>query len=198
MDEKEKELIRRSLDGETSAFEQLVLPYRNSIVHLAYRLTGNMDEAMDIAQETFLRCFQYLPRFNQGKIFRNWLFQIAVNLARSRMRKLSRERKYLSGIVSFDKLTQGGAKDHPCHQASAANGMFLSSEIRLDVNRVIGLLSPKERQVFVLRDLKGLSIKETASVLGTSSISVRVNLTAARKKIRKAILPPEGKVRPEG
>lgn len=87
MDEREKELVQQALNGNSSAFEELVLPYWQSLLHLAYRMTGNMEEAMDIAQETILRCFQYLHRFDTEKTFRNWLFQIALNLSHDARRK---------------------------------------------------------------------------------------------------------------
>lgn len=90
MDEREKELVQQALNGNSSAFEELVLPYRQSLLHLDYRITGNMEGAMDIAQETLLRCFQYLHRFDPDRNFRNWLFQIALNLSRDAWKKVSR------------------------------------------------------------------------------------------------------------
>jgi RNA polymerase sigma-70 factor (ECF subfamily) len=81
MDEREKELVRKVLVGESQAFEELVLPYRQPLLHLAYRMTGNMEEAKDIAQETIFRCYRYLHRYDMERDFRDWLFQIAANLA---------------------------------------------------------------------------------------------------------------------
>jgi RNA polymerase sigma-70 factor (ECF subfamily) len=102
MDEREKELVQQALNGNSSAFKELVLPYRQSLLHLAYRMTGNMEEAMDIAQETILRCFQYLHRFDPEKTFRHWLFQIALNLSHDARRKKSVEQKYLKEFSNSD------------------------------------------------------------------------------------------------
>ncbi|MGQ9802074.1 MAG: RNA polymerase sigma factor [Candidatus Saccharicenans sp.] len=198
MDEREKELVRKALSGESAAFEELVLPFRQSLLHLAYRMTGNMEEAMDIAQETFLRCYRYLNRFDQDRNFRNWLFQIAANLARD----YHRNRKMLINLEKgWQKNRRGGDNpysDASIEIASSQSSVETSSDLHLDINACLGNLSPKERQVFVLRDLEGLSIKETAAVLKTSSISVRVNLSSARRKIREFISGQKATGRPEG
>lgn len=198
MDEREKELWRKTLSGEIAAFEQLVLPYRRSLLHLAYRMTGNMEEAMDIAQETLLRCFRYLHRFNPERNFRNWLFQIAANLARDCYRK-----RRLETNAGRDWLENRRVDGNPDPQeidgtVSSQPRVETISDLQLDINACLGRLSPKERQVFVLRDLEGLSIKEAAALLRTSSISVRVNLSSARRKIRQLISGQKAAGQPGG
>ena len=187
MDEREKELVQKARSGESTAFEELVLPYRQSLFHLAYRMTGNMEEAMDIAQETLLRCFRYLHQYDQARNFRNWLFQIAANLARDWHRKRKLENRLEMNIrqknFDPDHSEPLEIKETVFNQPSGEK----TSDLQLDVNACLAKLSPRERQVFVLRDLEGLSIKETAMVLKTSSLSVRVNLSSARRKIRELI-----------
>ncbi|MBC7350014.1 MAG: RNA polymerase sigma factor [Candidatus Aminicenantes bacterium] len=198
MDEREKELVQKALSGESTAFEELVLPYRQSLFHLAYRMTGNMEEAMDIAQETLLRCYRYLNRVDPDRNFRNWLFQIAANLARDWHRNRKLEINLENG---WQKNGWGGSNSDSGEIPEIASGQLsaeTSSDIQLDINACLGKLSPKERQVFVLRDLEGLSIKETAAVLKTSSISVRVNLSSARRKIREFISGQTATRRPGG
>lgn len=187
MDEREKELVQKTLAGESKAFEELVLPYRQSLLHLAYRMTGNMEEAKDISQETIFRCYRYLHRYDPKREFRNWLFQIAANLARDWHRKRKTElnlgKRWEENFYPALNSDPAGAGELTVSQPSAEK----ISNIQIDVNACLEKLSPKERQVFVLRDLEGLSIKETAAVLKTSSISVRVNLSSARRKIRQLI-----------
>ncbi|MGB9907226.1 MAG: RNA polymerase sigma factor [Candidatus Saccharicenans sp.] len=196
MDEREKELVQKVLAGESQAFEELVLPYRQSLLHLAYRMTGNMEEARDIAQETIFRCYRYLHRYDMERDFQNWLFQIAANLVRDWLRKRKAE---LNLGQKCKENTQPAINSDP----AGIEGLALSqpsaesiSNIRLDVNACLEKLSPKERRVFILRDLEGLSIKETAAVLKTSSISVRVNLSSARRKIRQLISGQEANGQP--
>jgi len=188
MDEKEKELVRRALAGENSAFEELALSYRQSLLHLAYRMTGNMEEAMDIAQETLLRSFKYLHRFNPERGFRNWLFQIAANQCRDFGRRKEAEKRYRQKISGLNGQEINAGNNGPGIKAVFHEASPATSDLKLDVNRYLNRLGPKERRVFILRDLEGLSIGETAGVLGISSISVRVNLSSARKKIKQLIL----------
>ena len=168
------------LAGQKEAFAELIYSYRQSILRLAYRLTGDQEEALDVAQETFLRGFRYLRRFDLKRNFRNWLFQIAINASRDFIR---RQRKENDGITSF------AVSIYQQKESARTNTLAVESgpDLTIHLKACLSSLSPKERQVFVLRDLEGLSIKETASVLSASSISVRVNLARARRKIREML-----------
>jgi len=175
MNETEKELVEMVLSGRTEAFEPLVTPYRQPLLALATRLTRNREEALEIAQEALLRAFRSLARYDVSRSFRNWLFQIAVNEARDRFRKRTRERTAL----------ESAARDEPSRDSPEAGRD--RRETRSGILQCLAVLSPREREVFVLRDLEELDIKETARALGCSTISVRVNLSAARRKLREAI-----------
>jgi len=168
------------LAGHKEAFAELIYPYRQSILRLAYRLTGDQEEAFDVAQETFLRSFRYLRRFDLKRSFRNWLFQIATNAARDLIR---RQRKENDGIAALAVSIYQQKEGVGTNTLAVESGPKLTIHLRA----CLSSLSPKERQVFILRDLEGLSIKETASVLSSSSISVRVNLARARRKIREML-----------
>lgn len=175
MNETEKELVEMVLAGRTEAFEPLVTPYRRPLVALAYRLTRNREEALEVAQEAFLRAFRSLGRYDVSRSFRNWLFQIAANEARDRMRRGARERAALEDAV---------------HDGSRAPGPEAGrdgQEVRADLMDCLSALTPREREVFVLRDIEELDIRETARALRCSSVSVRVNLSKARRKMRDAI-----------
>jgi RNA polymerase sigma-70 factor (ECF subfamily) len=181
MNETEKELIAMVLSGRTEAFEPLVTPYRGQLLALASRLTRNREEAMDVAQEALLRAFRSLGRFDASRSFRNWLFQIAANEARDRYRKKARERAAFPDVAGRTaSATTGSAAPGP----EAGHDR---RELRADILRSLAALSPREREVFVLRDLEELDIRETSRVLGCSNLSVRVHLSAARRKLREAI-----------
>jgi RNA polymerase sigma-70 factor (ECF subfamily) len=175
MNETEKELVAMVLSGRTEAFEPLVSPYRRPLLALAYRLTRNREEALEVAQEALLRVFRSLARYDVSRSFRNWLFQIAANEARDRFRKRTREK------AAFENAVHGatGSADPEADRDR--------QEMRSDILQCLAVLSPREREVLVLRDLEELDIKETARTLGCSSISVRVNLSSARRKLREAI-----------
>jgi RNA polymerase sigma-70 factor, ECF subfamily len=175
MNETEKELVAMVLSGRTEAFEPLVTPYRGPLLALAYRLTRNREEALEVAQEALLRAFRSLTRYDISRSFRNWLFQIAANEARDRLRKKTRETAALENALQDAPGSTNPEADRDCR------------EMRSDILRCLAVLSPREREVFVLRDFEELDIKETARALGCSSISVRVNLSSARRKLRETI-----------
>jgi len=175
MNETEKELVAMVLSGRNEAFEPLVTPYRESLLSLAFRLTGNREDAREVAQEALLRAFKHLGRYDTSRSFRNWLFQIAANQARDRLRRRRKE---------ADTAVEAARKPWP--QEDPESGRR-AKEFRSDLEKCLSVLAPREREVFILRDLEELDIRETALALGCSSVSVRVHLSSARRKIRDAI-----------
>lgn len=163
------------LSGRTEAFEPLVAPHRRALLGLACRLTWNPEDAREVAQEALFRAFRYLRRYDPERSFRNWLFQIAANEARDRGRKKSRERKALEGLAEEPRN-----RTNPEDERDAA-------EVRAGVLKCLDVLGRREREVFVLRDLHDLNIKETARALACSSLTVRVSLSRAREKVRNAL-----------
>lgn len=175
------------LSGRTEAFEPLVTPYRGPLLALALRLTRNREEALEVVQEALLRAFRSLGRFDPSRSFRNWLFQIAANEARDRYRRTARERAAFKDVADrAPSATTGPAAAARLSRTDPEAGHD-RSELRADITRALVSLSPREREVFVLRDLEELDIRETSRVLGCSALSVRVHLSSARRKLREAI-----------
>jgi RNA polymerase sigma-70 factor (ECF subfamily) len=175
MNETEKELVAMVLSGRGEAFEPLVTPYRQSLLSLAFRLTRNWEDAREVAQEALLRAFKHLAHYDTSRSFRNWLFQIAANQARDRLRRRQKD---------AEMAGEAGRELRPGNDPEAGRR---AKEFRSDLEKCLSVLGPREREVFVLRDLEELDIKETARALGCSSVSVRVHLSSARRKIRDAI-----------
>jgi RNA polymerase sigma-70 factor (ECF subfamily) len=171
MDEKEARLVELVLGGRTEAFEPLVTPYRKLLLTLAYRLSRNIEEAKEISQETLMRAFRYLGSFDRKRSFKNWLLQIEVNVWRTLGARTADE-------GTLRELAAATAPEDPEERLAA-------KEAREKLFSCLDGLSPREREVFLLRDMEGRSIKETAEVLRTSSVSVRVHLSRARVKIKE-------------
>jgi RNA polymerase sigma-70 factor (ECF subfamily) len=181
MNETEKELVAMVLAGRTDAFEPLVSPYRRPLLGLAWRLTRNAEDAREVAQEALLRAFRSLAGYDASRSFRNWLFQIAANEARDRHRKRARETAAFGDVVDrTPSATTGSAAYSP--EAGRER-----QEIRSDILRSLAVLSPREHEVLVLRDLEDFDVAETARALGCSNLSVRVHLSAARRKLREVL-----------
>jgi RNA polymerase sigma-70 factor (ECF subfamily) len=187
MNETEKELIAMVLAGRSEAFEPLVTPYRGPLLALAARLTHNREEALEVTQEALLRAFRSLGRFDLSRSFRNWLFQIAANEARDRYRKKTREVAAFKDVVDRAPFATTGSAAATRLSRTNPEAGHDRTELRTDIMRSLTSLSPREREVFVLRDLEELDIRETSRVLGCSNLSVRVNLSSARRKLREAI-----------
>ncbi|MFZ2053504.1 MAG: RNA polymerase sigma factor [Candidatus Aminicenantales bacterium] len=166
-------MVELILNGQTEAFEPLVTPYRKLLLTLAYRLSRNAEEAKEISQETLLRAFRYLRSFDRRRSFKNWLLQIEMNVWRATSKKGADEAT----------LRQLAASHHPENPEAKQAG----DEVRRQLLSCLDGLSPRETEVFLLRDIEGMSIKETAGTLRTSAISVRVHLSRAREKIRERV-----------
>ena len=163
------------LAGRKDAFEPLVLPHRQRLLALATRMTWNPEDAKEIVQEALLRAYKSLRRFDTSRSFRNWILQIAANAARDKSRRKIRDAE----IIDRARDLPAGARD--------PERPLAAKEFRSDLMECLSALTARERDVFILRDLEDLNIKETSEALGCSSVSVRVNLSSARRKIRDAI-----------
>ena len=169
------------LAGRTDAFEPLVAPYRRPLLALAWRLTRNVEDAREVAQEALLKAFRSLAGYDASRSFRNWLFQIAANEARDRYRKRTRE------TAAFDSLVERSPSATTRSAADGPEAGRESQEVRSDILRSLAVLSPREREVLVLRDLEELDVRETAQTLGCSAIAVRVHLSKARRKLAEVL-----------
>jgi len=180
MNEQEKRLVESVLEGETDAFEPLVLPYRQALLTLALRLSRNIEDAREISQEALMRAFKYLRTFDTEKSFKNWLFGILMNAAHQHGRKARPAGAGVRISLSPEDERQLRATDNP--ERNHRQGEFKS--MLMDC---LDGLSRREREVFLLRDIEERSIRETAEILRSSSVSVRVHLSAARRKIKERI-----------
>ncbi|MBN2244749.1 MAG: RNA polymerase sigma factor [Candidatus Aminicenantes bacterium] len=172
----EEELIEKILKGDLSSFEPLVRPYRQGVLNMAVYMTGDIEEAKEVCQESFIKIFRYLKSFKKGKSFKNWLYKTVINCSYDHVNK---KRQY--GRMVAGQIDAFGPK------AIDPEETFIQDELRFKLNKCLQVLSPKERAIFILRDKQGLSIEETASILKSSSISIRANLSRARKKLRTQI-----------
>ncbi len=186
MDERENALIKRVLAGDAAAFEPLVTPYRGPLLGLAIRIVRDPEDAREVAQEALLRAYRYLGSFDPDLGFRSWLYQITVNTARSFQRKRIEQEKGLDRAAP-EIVGSGAAEDPEAGPERAA--------LRARLAACLEVLSRREREVFLLREIEELNVRETARVLGSSAVSVRVHLNAARRKIRIRYLElyPDGR-----
>src|SRR5215207_6898050 len=154
MERTETSVVERARTGDPEAFRELVESYSPKLFRLAYRITGDESSAEDAVQETFLRAYRALGRFDARAQFGTWLHRIAVNSALELVRKQQRHRSH-------------GEDQEPLPSPEPGpDRLTLSLEVERAVRSALGDLSPMERTAFVLRHFEGRSIAEICDQLG--------------------------------
>lgn len=166
--------VQQTLLGETEAFNEIVERYTKVIYNLALRMLGDREAADEATQEIFLKLYRSLGSFKLGRRFFPWMYTVALNYLRSR--RQSRDRREPEPLSYEDALGAGPHYDSPDEQA-------LNREAERLAQHALNGLKPKLREVFVLRELDGLSVEETANVLGIPTGSVKTYLHRARKTL---------------
>ena len=187
-DQQEGALIQRVLGGEHDAFYVLIQPYQRPVFMAALSILNNPADAEETAQEAFLRAFRALANFRADCKFSTWLIQIAINEARSRLRKEHRN--------LYESIDQGvEAEDGDYIPRDFADWREIPTEtlqraeLRQALARALATLAPIYRQVLVMRDVNHMSIQETADALGISAANVKTRLLRARLQMRDALAP---------
>lgn len=182
-------LVTRAKGGDLNAFEALVTRHERGIYNLAYRMLGNQHDAQDVTQQTFMNALEHLAEFREESSFATWLYRIASNAAL----KLIRKRRGLD-TVSLEQNTEPQEDTdripHPEYIADwkqTPDTLAQHAETREILERALAQLDEKHRLVFILRDVEGLSIKETADALGISEANVKVRLLRARLQLRELL-----------
>jgi RNA polymerase sigma-70 factor (ECF subfamily) len=175
--------------GNLFAYEELVRRYQRRVYAVAYRIVRRSDVADDVAQETFLRAYRAIGRFEVGRPFAPWVVRIAANLAINRKR-------------SPNEREQGLPEGHAETRSSSPSPLdrLLDAEAASVLEQALDDLPEEQRVVFVLRVYEDLSYQEIAETLGISPGTVMSRLSRARTKLRGIVLPylSSGPARAEG
>ena len=184
----EPELIQLVREGQAELFYRLIEPYQRAVYAAAFSVLGNEADAEEVAQEAFLKAYSKLDQFRAECKFSTWLIQIAVNEARMRRR---RDRKSL--YESIDEGYQDDSGDY-CPRDFAdwreiPSDALEQRQLKDALTAAIASLKPIYREVFIMRDVQGMNIRETAEALGINEPLVRTRLLRARLQMRDALAP---------
>jgi RNA polymerase sigma-70 factor (ECF subfamily) len=178
-------LVEASTSGDIAAFEELVQRYDRKLLRIAQQVTGNLEDAQDVVQETFLKAFQKLSQFQRNSKFSTWLIRIALNESFMKLRKRRSHARELP--LEYDD-PQG---DHlPLDVADWSPNpeqLYSGSELQEILRQALEELAPILRVVFILRDVEDLSIKETAAALDLQPSAVKARLFRARLQLREKL-----------
>lgn len=177
----EPELIQAARWGDQSAFAQLVTANQAMVYSLAYRMTGNPEDAADLTQEAFLNAWRGLGSFSGQSSFSTWIYRLASNACTDFLRREKR-RSGLSMTLE-DEGEEDRQADLPDDRWSPERELE-RREAHDAVRRGLAALSPEHREILVLRELEGLSYTEIAQALGLEEGTVKSRIARARLALR--------------
>lgn len=162
-------IIRAAQAGDGAAFEELMVLTERRVAQIAWAILGDTEDVKDAVQETFLRLYRFLGRYDANRDFSGWLARITVNVCRDSLRRRKRVFEPLADFESSDPR----ADEELIHR----------SELAL-LRRAVDALPPKERLAVILREVEGMRTEEVATALGSTVTTVRVQISRARAKLR--------------
>ncbi|MBN1560224.1 sigma-70 family RNA polymerase sigma factor [candidate division KSB1 bacterium] len=175
----DEELIRRFQEDDFAAYNAIVHRYKDQLLNFAYRFLGNVEEAEDIVQETFLRLYRNKHAYRQIAKFSTWIYTIAGNLAKTELRKRKRRRVVSISDMGFED------KDHEIKDELANTEQVANSALTEKIiQQAIDELPPRFRQVIILRDIQELSYEEVGSILRIPLGTVKSRVNRARLKLQ--------------
>jgi RNA polymerase sigma-70 factor (ECF subfamily) len=175
MDQKnEAEIVARVLNGDRQAYALLVDEYKSPIYNLAYRMTGNLEDADDLTQETFIRAYQYLWRYDTSRKFFTWLYSLALNLIRNHLRKKNKYNK------SSEELSAHLLADK---NPSPETELIETQEISVYLLR----LEDESRALLIMKFYQGLTFEEIAQITGKSLSAVKMRIYRGLEKLKELL-----------
>lgn len=181
-------LVAAFLAGERRAFTELADRYHARLVNFVYRTTGDRERAEDLVQETFIRVYRHLHRFDQSKKFSTWVYTIASNLAKNELRNRSR-----NPLVLFQAIRKSWDADHrPLEwedNTYRPDDLFRKRHLKELVERAVDELPEHHRTVFMLREMEGKTYEEIAEITGCNLGTVKSRLNRARNNFANVIEP---------
>jgi RNA polymerase sigma-70 factor (ECF subfamily) len=184
----DSELVARFLAGEKRAFGELTNRYQIRLLNFIYRTIGDRDRAEDLVQETFIRVYRHLHRFDQSKKFSTWVYTIASNLAKNELRNRSR-----NPLVLFQTILKNREADQrPLEwedNTYRPDDLFRKRHLKETVERAVAQLPEHHRVVFVLREMEGKTYEEIAEITGVNLGTVKSRLNRARNNFAQLVAP---------
>jgi len=187
-DHTDEELMLRVQDGDTDCYDVLVERFKVRLFNYLFRLTGSRDDAEEIAQEAFVKAYIHADKYKTIARFSTWLYTIATNLVRNRLRSKSRAPKIVSLWTRSADSDEEKTLDIEDTRKSP-DEVINDAELREIISRAIQRIPAKYRESFVLREINELSYEEIAAVTGLKLGTVRSRINRARNHFRQVVAP---------
>jgi RNA polymerase sigma-70 factor (ECF subfamily) len=181
------QLIEATKTGDEAAFAEIVGRYRSPLTNYLFRMLGDYEEAIDLAQETFVRVYFAIERYHTDYAFSTYIYRIATNLAISEIRRKKR-RKLLSLTSFFQTDDSGDSQDfHPPDDKSLPDEDLIETERNRTIEKAIATLPDKYRAPIILREIQELSYEEIAQILGLGLGTTKSRISRARALLREKL-----------
>lgn len=181
-------LIRAIQTGDMAAFDELVLKHKDRLFNLVYWFLGDYQDANDCAQETFMKAFKSINRFRFESAFSTWLYRIAINTCKNRIK--SSAYRWKRKTVSLE-ISNGSKNGNPCSEivnGSPTPAMALEKKERMMwIQKAINSLPEEQNQVVVLRDIQGLSYQDISDITGLNLGTVKSRLARGRLELKNKL-----------
>ena len=174
------DLIQRSRQNDLEAFRTLVDTHQSFVFSVAFRLLCDEDNAKDAAQETFIRVWKHINRFNVEMRFTTWLYKIVTNICYDQIKSEKRRNNHEMSKIENSVLSNIASGEN-------IETSLINSDMAVFIRFLTNQLTPKQKLVFTLRELEGLEVEEIIEITGLSSEKIKSNLYCARQTIREKL-----------
>ncbi|HJR60434.1 MAG TPA: RNA polymerase sigma factor [Vicinamibacterales bacterium] len=189
-EQSDEDIIRQVLEGNTAMFELLMRRYNERVYRAARAIVRDEQEAEDVMQQAYVNAFTHLRQFNGAARFSTWLTKIAINESLARLRRRKRYEPFDDERSNVEPFMSRNVPENPERQAFAG-------ELRSLLEWAIDTLPDGMREVFVLREVEGLSTSEVAEALDVSDDVVKTRLSRGRAALRRVLLDRTGATAPD-
>jgi RNA polymerase sigma-70 factor (ECF subfamily) len=186
--------VQQARAGDRDAFRALVDRHSRTIFRLAFRMTGNEHDAEEVVQETFLRAYRRLDKFESRANFGTWLYRIGMNCALDLLRSRQRQEAQRQDAPQTES-GEHDAFDQFAASIPSPEQLVFSGQVGERIAQALSSLSSAERAAFVMRHCDGLSIEEIGAALGLRSSATKNSIFRAVQKLRRALEPLAGAAR---
>jgi len=180
----ELELVKKAKEGDNKAFEELVKRTQDKIYNLGLKLLGNKEDVLDLLQETYIKAYESLPKFEGRSSFSTWLYKIATNFA---LMKLRKEKYKKISIDEIKEVSDGNYKLEIPDWSNSPYFQYKNEELKEILNEAINSLPPKYKTIFILHDIEGFSIPEISEILSLSIPTIKTRIHRSRLYLREKL-----------
>ncbi|MBW4040261.1 MAG: RNA polymerase sigma factor [Acidobacteria bacterium] len=185
MEDLEREAIRRILVGDREEYRVLMERHLPAVLRMTLRVTGNLEDAEEAAQDAFLQAYKKLPTFRKEATFGTWVYRIAMNCALNLIKRRARNQEW-----NAESLDNASPAASPVSLDPTPEAALLNEEAERERERAMEVLTSMERTAFVLRHIEEQPVSVIAKALGITANSARQTLFRAVVKLRRELGPP--------